>query len=60
MYMTLYYNPKTRKPHGWVITLPVLIPILLTALVVFFGSKQLDKKMAEEARQAQIDVFERF
>ena len=58
--MTLYYNAKTRKPHGWVLTLPVVIPLLLAVLVIFFGSKQLEKKLAEEARRAKIDVFERF
>jgi hypothetical protein len=56
----LYYNPKTRKAHGWVVTLPVVIPVALMAMVVLLGSQRMEKKMKEEERRAKIDVFDRF
>ncbi|HLF17831.1 MAG TPA: hypothetical protein VI749_02940 [Candidatus Omnitrophota bacterium] len=58
--MTLFYNPKTRKTHPWVFTVFVIMPLLLTAVAVYYGQQHMKKKMEEEKRKAQTDVFEKF
>ena len=60
MYMTLYYNPRSRKPHIWIVAMPVAIPVLLVALILYFGSKRLELKIQEEKRRAKVDVFDKF
>lgn len=54
--MTLFYNPKTRKPHPWVILIFILIPILLVVLL-FLIVKPTADKTGKANQTPERDIF---
>lgn len=55
--MTLFYNPKTRKPHVWVMIAFVLVPVLLF-LILMIATQGLVKKSKEKKQEStEIDIF---
>lgn len=58
--MTLFYNPRTRKPRIWIIIVFIIIPLLLL-IIGWIGTRSAVKKHKEELqKEVEEDIFNRF
>ncbi|MDP8211795.1 MAG: hypothetical protein P9X22_00705 [Candidatus Zapsychrus exili] len=42
--MSIFYDPRTKKPKAWVIVFFILIPIILVLLGLNLGKTFIEKK----------------
>lgn len=56
--MSIFYDPKSRKPKVWIYIFFVVVPILILAAYMIFGQQMKNNKpvTTEETE----DVFKRF
>ena len=58
--MTVFYDPKEKKPQMWAFIVFVVIPVFLLIVVFIFGQQRVQQKTEEERSKAKMDVFEKF
>ncbi|MBF0384575.1 MAG: hypothetical protein HQL27_01760 [Candidatus Omnitrophica bacterium] len=57
--MSVFYDPKIRKPKPWIMVVIVLIPVIITFLM-YSGAKTLaEKKKQDRERNATPDIFQK-
>jgi len=54
--MTLFYDPKSRKPKPWIFVIFIIIPIVLAIIGWIVGQGQVEDKSRQETITK--DIFE--
>lgn len=55
--MSLFYDPKTKKPQVWVIGAFILVPILIMLIFYVLGQSAMKKQTAEPEKIEEPDIF---
>jgi hypothetical protein len=57
--MSIFYDPKTRKPQPWVIFAFILVPVILVALLFIIGGPMAERTQKAEgsAPKNETDIF---
>ena len=55
--MSIFYDPKSRKPQAWVKIFFISVPIILGLAVYFYGQQLAKQKEVEDTQKPPVDIF---
>jgi hypothetical protein len=58
--MTVYYDPKNRKPKIWVPAVFIIIPLILFMIIYLVGKGKLASENQSPTKKSKEDIFDRF
>ena len=57
--MNIFYNPKTKKPHVWVLIVFALIPIIVIILSIIISNTIAKNNIENKTSEPEVDIFEK-
>ena len=55
--MTLFYDPKHRKPKAWIKIVFISIPIVVFIIIYFWGQSLSQKKQYQKSINSKKNIF---